>query len=335
MFLSPFSLTPVFLVVLTAAGVSALFFSSLFHNPSGILDSVTTYFHYLGRASGEGTAGRHYYPWYDYLHKLFWWRGHNGSLWTEAPIAALALVGMAAGVTRRGLKPASLPIVRFLSIYTVVMIVVYSAMPYKTPWCALGFLHGMILLAGVGAAVLLRAAPGYALKAVVAALLVAAIAYLAWQAHRASFTACADPDNPYVYAHTTHDVPLLARRVEQIAAVHPDGMAMHVQVICPDDDHWPLPWYLRGFSRVDWYPGIPPGRAAPLIITQPVFDEAVLDYVYVQQPPGQRPLRDLLRQETGEDWLLRPHVPLLVVVRYDLLQAYRAAQPEPTPAGGR
>ena len=40
------------------------------------------------------------------------------------------------------------------------MLVVYSAIPYKTPWCLLGFLHGMILLAGVGAVVLVRSARG-------------------------------------------------------------------------------------------------------------------------------------------------------------------------------
>ena len=32
----------------------------------------------------------------------------------------------------------------------------YSAISYKTPWCMLGFLHGMILLAGIGAVALIR-----------------------------------------------------------------------------------------------------------------------------------------------------------------------------------
>ena len=46
--------------------------------------------------------------------------------------------------------------VRFIAIYTVFMTVVYSAISYKTPWCMLGFLQGMILLAGVGVAIILR-----------------------------------------------------------------------------------------------------------------------------------------------------------------------------------
>ena len=32
------------------------------------------------------------------------------------------------------------------------MVVVYSFLPYKTPWCLVGFYYGMLLLAGVGAA---------------------------------------------------------------------------------------------------------------------------------------------------------------------------------------
>jgi hypothetical protein len=168
--------------------------------------------------------------------------------------------------------------------------------------------------------------PGYVLKAVMIALLAAATAHLAWQAYRASFVAYEDVNNPYVYAHTTGDVPLLAERIKEIAAVHPDGPAMHVQLICPDHDYWPLPWYLREFRRLDPCDEVPPRPAAPVIITQPSMREAVLDYVYVKQPPGQRPLREFFQKQDGGHWQLRPNVPLLVVVRRDLLEAYRDAQ---------
>lgn len=322
-------------VMLTAVSVSALFFSSFLDHPAGVIDSYKTYAYYLARASGEGTAGPHEHPWHQYFRILFWWHRGTGPLWTEGWVGAMALAGLVAAVSGKALEPANLPLVRFLSIYTVLTTVVYCALPYKTPWCALGFFHGMLLLAGVGAAVLLRAAPGCVLKAAVAVVLAAATGHLAWQAHRASFVAYEDPSNPYVYAHTTSDVPLLARRVEEIAAVHPDGKAMHIQVVCPEGDYWPLPWYLRDFARVGWFdevPGVrsegpvdahPTGPAAPLIITQPAIKEAVLEYVYAKQPPGQRPLRELLRKHHGADWRLRPGVRLLVIARRDLLEAFR------------
>ncbi len=315
---------------LTAAGVSALFFSSFLDNPRGVVDSLTTYFVYLGRASGEGSVGRHEQAWPYYFRILFWWQCKDGPVWSEASIAALALVGAvaaAAGFSKgKGIPRANLPMARFLAVYTVLMTVVYSALPYKTPWCALGLLHGMILLGGVGAAVLVRIAPGSIAKTMVIALLVAAAGHLGWQAWRASFVAYEDPNNPYVYAHTTGDVPRLVERVEQISAVVGDARAMPIQVICPDADHWPLPWYLRGFRRVDWFPGMPHGRAAPLIITQPEMEPALAEYLMVKQPPGQRHLYvPVLPEQADRDWQLRPNVPLRVYVQSDLWNAYQAA----------
>ena len=315
---------PMLVVALpVAAGVSALLFSSLGQNPGGILDSFTTYAVYLGRGAGHDPAAPHCQPWPYYLRVLFWWHRDGGPVFGEAPVAALALVGLVAGFAGRGLRPTTVPVARFLGIYTLVMIAVYSAIPYKTPWCALGMLHGAILLAGVGMAVLVRIVPGTLLKAAVIGLLAVAVAYLAWQAHRASFVLYEDPDNPYVYSPTSSDVPLLAQRIRAIAAASPDGLAMHVQVICPDNDCWPLPWYLRDLTRVGYFSQVPEGPAAPLIVTQPAMREAVLDYVYVKQPPGKRYLRKLLLKPGDVDWQLRPNVPLLVLVRPTLLDADR------------
>ena len=309
-------------VAVTAAAVSALFFSSFFDNPRGVVDSLTTYSHYFTRAAGHGSAGPHDHPWHYYLENLFWWSRGPGPPWTEVSIALLALVGSIAGVLGRGLKPSSIPIVRFLVVYTMLMTAIYSAIPYKTPWCSLGFLHGMILLGGVGAAVLVRVAPGVVLKASVVVLLTAALGHLAWQAHRASFSASTDPGNPYVYAHTTADVPLLARRIIEIADSHPGGRAMHVQVICPNDTYWPLPWYLRGLSRVGWHSEVPPDKPAPLVVTQSALEQEVLEYLYTSPPPGQRYLyAPLLPDDETGRWQLRPNLPLLVYVRADVLKA--------------
>ncbi len=314
------------LVSITAASVSAVLFSSFLKDTPEVVESYTAYAHYADRASGEGTSGPHDKPWDYYFRILFWWQKGSGPVWSEAAIAALALVGLVGGMWGKGLKPAHLPMVRFLGIYTALITVIYSAIPYKTPWCALGLLHGMILLGGVGMAVLVRAAPGYVLKGAVIALLIAASGHLAWQAYRASFVDYEDVNNPYVYAHTTRDVPLLARRIKEIAALHADGQAMHIQVICSDGDPWPLPWYLRGFSRVGFFDHVPRGPAAPLIITQPKMEDVVLAYAYTNHVPGQPIIRQALLKEGDADWQLRPHVPLLVIVRLDLWEAYWDAQ---------
>ena len=322
--------TLLFIALLAALGVSALFFSSFLDNPRGVLDSYATYLQYLGRAAGEGNAAEHVHPWYYYFQILFWCGRDGGPVWTEAFIGLLALVGLGAGAVGRGVKPGSLPVVRFLGIYTVLVIVVYSLLPYKTPWCALGFLQGMILLAGVGATVLVRVVPARAGKALVMVLLLAATGHLAWQAYRASFVAYEDPRNPYVYAHTSSDLLGLVDRARRLAEVHPDGLSMHVQVICTEDDYWPLPWYMRDFDRVGWTDRMPDGVPAPLIITQPELEPELLEYLYVKQPPGERPLYAPVPREEEEEevgrWQLRPHVPLAMYVRLDLWETYQAAR---------
>jgi len=101
------------IVLLSGASVSMLFFSSFLDNPGGIIHSFTTYFVYLGRASGEENVGRHVYPWDYYFRILFWWPSRNGPVWTEIPIAALALVGTVAGALGKGLEQRHIPMVRF------------------------------------------------------------------------------------------------------------------------------------------------------------------------------------------------------------------------------
>ena len=58
----------------------------------------------------------------------------------------------------------------------------YSLISYKTPWCLLSFWHGMILLAGVGAAALLRSAKRRFVRLALALLLLGGAGHLAWQA---------------------------------------------------------------------------------------------------------------------------------------------------------
>ena len=311
------------------AVVSVVLFSSLFSNIGGIADSITTYFHYFEQAGGQGSTGDHSYPWYNYLRIVLWWQVGDGSLWTEAAVAVLAVVGMIAALCGKGCGKASIPFIRFLCIYTVVMTVVYSAISYKTPWCLLGFLHGMILLAGVGASVLLRITRPAPLKAIVAILLVGAAGHLAWQGWRGNFPQCADPGNPYVYAHPTGDVPELARLVRDIAEVHPDRHDMHVQIICADDHPWPFPWYLRDFTRVDWNGQVSPGPLAPVIIYRPDLSAEVNDTLTIkmlQSPPYAWLGPDAKDCKEPWGWELRPYAPLHARVNRDLLKKYNASR---------
>ena len=302
--------------VIVAAAVSVTFFSSFYSHWSGPWDSIATYAGYFTRAGGEGSAGNHSYPWYNYLRIVGWWRGGQGVVWTEAFVLGLAAVGLIAGLIGRGCGKASVPFVRFLCIYTVVMTVVYSTLSYKTPWCLLGFFHGMLLLAGLGASVLFRIARWTPLKAVVAVVLLVGVGHLGWQGWRGSFPKCADPGNPYVYAHSTHDVPKLANLIRDIAEVHPDKKNTLVQLVCPDNHPWPFPWYLRDFTKLDWY-----GRQPnPPIIVQP---SDVMPLKLLRLPVTYKRVDP---DKSRDYWELRPNVRLELRIAPDLWKKYQSAK---------
>ncbi len=251
-----------------AALVSVTLFSSFFTNASGPADSLRTYASWFQRAHGDSP---HVHPWHYYLGVLAWFRVGNGPVWTDALTLGLALVGWIAGLTRRGLDGGHVGLVRFVGFYTLLLTAVYSAIPYKTPWCLLGFLHGFILLAGVGASVLLRWARPRLGRLLVAVVLALGTAQLTVQAWRASYPYCDSQRNPYVYSPTLSHLLELVDTVEALARLHPAHHAMPVRVLTRGGDSWPLPWYLRRFRRVEFDPTPTLDPRFPVVIVSAAY----------------------------------------------------------------
>ena len=252
-------------LVLSAAFIIwLLLFSSFFTHFGGLLDSVRTYLPWLKRAGGHSP---HIHPWNFYLQRLAWFRPVKGPAWSEGLILVLAAVG--AVVSFVGKKS---PLHCFLALYTIILTAIYSAISYKTPWCLLNFFHGMILLAGVGAAALVEFFRARTLRVLVGTVLIAFTLQLAWQAWRASFVYSADRRNPYVYAQTVPDLLNLVQRTEGLARVAPTGYETVVKIIAPESDYWPLPWYLRRFKHVGWYGKLPDDPFAPIVVVSSKLD---------------------------------------------------------------
>lgn len=301
----------------TAVMVSALFYSSFLTNPAGILDSFRTYTTYFSRA---GNNLLHIHPWYYYLKMLLYCRYFAGMVWSEALIIALAVIGFIVAITKKDIVNVNLHLLRFIAFYTVIMTILYSVIPYKTPWCLLGFLHGMILLAGIGTTAIIKLAPNVLVRALIGLLLVVGGVHLTRQAYLGSYKYYADTRNPYVYAHPTTDVLTITRQLKEIAEIHPDGLDMHIQVICPGDDYWPLPWYLRSFA-VRWRNQVLDDVSdAPIIIASPDIEHELLRKLYELPPPGKKNLYVPLFDTYME---LRPQVELRGYVTKDLWDNYQ------------
>ncbi len=311
-FLKPIPLAGALVVCL---GLSILFFSSFGTHADGPLDSVRTYWTYLNRAGGEARE-EHVQSWDYYLKMLSYWRSGDGPVWSEGLIVGLAVLGFFAAFKRRGLGEADPSLARCLAVYTLVMTAVYCAIPYKTPWSMLGFLHGMILLAGYGVAAFLQGLRSPAVRGLVALGLVAAAGHLGWQAYRANYQMYADTANPYVYAHSAVEVKEFAEKIEGIAKVHPDVYNMVVLVVSRDT--WPLPWYLRRFPQTGYFSAeLPEDPDAPILVVDLAFANRLLE---VQ--------RDTYHWERFK---LRPGVTLWLWVQQDLWKTYQGQKVGITP----
>jgi uncharacterized protein (TIGR03663 family) len=270
-----------------ALAVAFVFYSSFFRHPSGLFESVRAFSTYIDRGVA---AGAHTQPW-DYYLRLLSFSSSGGLVWTEGLVLTLALVGLFVLVRQpgAGFWP------RYVALYSMTTAVAFSTIRYKTPWNVLPFYIGFVLLAGQGVAALVGSARSRVVRGLVAVVLLAAAWQLGAQNWRANFRYPADPRNPYVYAQTSPDFLRLARRMTDVAAVHPDQSRMLVKVVAGPYEQWPLPWYLRRMTRVGyWSRAAEAGRLddVPVIIASQENTGAVdtaLGDRYVSEFYGLRP----------------------------------------------
>jgi len=264
--------------VAVAVLVAVTFLSSFFTNLRGPIDGVLTYLPWISRAGGESP---HIHPWYFYLRMLAYWRFGDGPWWSEGLIMALAGAGFVASLlpAKFNLLPGgSVPFARWAGFYALLLTATYCAIPYKTPWCLLSFLHAMIIVAGVGAVALVRRVPTVPLKALMILVLLAATGHLGWQSHRAAYVLATDAQcpqahhHPYIYAHTLPDAKRLHEDIEQLALAAREGHKTPIAVVWQDDYYWPLPWYLRRFDRVGYWTDVLDVPMAPIVISSPEHD---------------------------------------------------------------
>ena len=285
-----------------------VFFTSFFQNTAGLLDSIRTYAPWLGNA---GSDSIHAHEWWFYFERLYWFRLESGWMWTEGLLLVLGVIGAASAFTGNREFGGRADFVRWLAGYTVLLAAIYCAIPYKTPWCAMGFHHGVVLLAGAGVAVVwkwCRTLPSKAAAGIVVGL---GTAHLGWQAWAASFVVPAERSNPWVYAHTSPDLLNLVAKAKSIAAVSAGEKAL-ITVVGADDDYWPLPWYLRAYSNVGWWSSAQTANTqAPVVIAS---ESLHLDL-------DQRGTHIRLCYE------LRPRIFLELYVERELWSRYLAEQP--------
>lgn len=247
--------------------------------------------HFLSTFFIYATDAGHAKPWHYYAELMVVPKYLAPQWWTEAGIALLAAIGAWNGWRRTN------PFAIVLAVSAVVQFGVYSAIFYKTPWLMMGVWMQVCLLAGEGAATILRRRGiGIALAGVV-------VFFQFQQTCAAVFRFPNDSRNPLVYSPTSSDIHRLRDRLHALKKKSPAFQRGRMAVL--GNGYWPLPWYLRDTIPTGYFEAMPEDlETFAIVISMPEMSEE----------SGQR------LAATHEAFFqgLRHEVPLTVFVRKDI-----------------
>jgi uncharacterized protein (TIGR03663 family) len=317
------------------AAVYILFYSSFFTNyPQGVYDSLKT-FQFWTKTGKEA----HVHTFATYV----WWL-----LQQESSLLVLGAMGAVLVV----LKPAR-SFALFAALWAFGLIAAYSLIAYKTPWLALNFIVPLALISGYTIQWLYEELRKWELSQRLRLMIIAGVLLLAigplpgisrifdqvvatnpwpglvgaltqselhWKTFLPGYQTTDlnfinyDNDNRYyvyVYAHTRRDTLKLLDEINKVAQRTHQGAETGITIVSPD--YWPLPWYLRDYTRVGYHGHMTPSTE-PIIIARQ--DQAA----EVQTTFGDRYQQIQSGVNTAGSFALRPGVDLLLYTRRELVR---------------
>lgn len=136
------------------------------------------------------------------------------------------------------------------ALWSTGTIVAYSLIPYKTPWCVLSMLPSMSLTLGIFMSI-----PALNLRSVrngIFASLLIAMSPLPYTLYL-NLRAYDNRGEPYVYVQTSREAWRFISELNSAATHDPRFLDMAGLVAL--DSYYPLPWWLSGYSRVEYSGG--------------------------------------------------------------------------------
>ncbi|WDE98602.1 phospholipid carrier-dependent glycosyltransferase [Lentisphaera profundi] len=260
--------------------VYTLFYSSFGSNPKGVIEPFKAISTHIQRGLGSSdlpkntTAGAAHtkpFNYYAYLLIGSWTKSFNElaetdinqrsrspqkiikSIWRNQPsrpinelfLCALALLGSLFILLKKEDSPLSL----FCLIYTLSIFLIYSLIPYKTPWCVLSILLGLYFLAAYAIKVLLVKFSSVKSQVIIFSLL--ALCSIDLIRQNILLSDLISTKNPYAYAHPVFNIEDLNQQVDDIAFSSDLNYNLPIHFIT--HDYWPLPWYLRKYNKVAYW----------------------------------------------------------------------------------
>ncbi len=260
------------------AFIAGLFYSSFGANPEGMIDIFSSYFHYLKKA---GFSTEHIHPWFYYLKLLF----IPGEIFfTEIPLLIFMIFG-----SRITIKEPDKKKLKFIFYFSLIQLLIYSAIPYKTPWLAINFWPGFLLIAAYGAARLWNSHFPKKLTVFIRFIIVIIFLFEIYQTVIINFKYPWQRENPFTYSQPTPSVIKAAGVIEDAVISRFGKSERQAAVVMRHNDYWPLPWYLRNLPNIGWYDEVPDSiYKFPLIISEENLEQIIIKKLYAIPSPGEK-----------------------------------------------
>ena len=274
------------LAVVVFVLLNVFFYSSFFQNyPQGVYDALKTF--EIWSKTGKSA---HVHPPETYL------------IWLTKQESALLFLGVI-GAALVVFKPKN-SFALFSALWAFGLIAAYSLVPYKTPWLVLNFILPLSLIAGFAVQSIYELERGKLyLPLIVLGIAVVIGAYQTIDLNFINY----DNDSTYyvyVYAHTRRQTKQLVDEIDKIAQ-ETEGAKTGITIV--SREYWPLPWYLRNYSRVGYY-----GHMTPT--TEPIIIASDDQRAEVESTFGEL-YKEIPSTEEGGVFPLRPGVNLLLYAR--------------------
>lgn len=272
------SKTSIILSLVSALAVALFFYTDGFRHPQGAVNAVKTFFVY------ETVMG-HEKPFAWYLQRFAWPVKSGGIWWSSTPVVLLAGYAFLVNFRSGGALPRT---VRFITYAALGHFLIYSIIPYKTPWLAcLPWAH-VCVLAGFSFIDFSRGKP--VMKRCLGLLVIFTVITQFQQAGLANGRLASDERNPFAYVPTRSEMETLEPWLLKLGQAAPSISLEPVAVI--GKDYWPLPWYLRSFGKIGYWPVAPDSlsaRALVFVMSEEIEDvSAQLKDSHIALPRGLR-----------------------------------------------
>lgn len=251
-----------------------VFFTGFFHNRKGITDFFLALIPWLKTGVGGSGHDKPVSYWLNLMGRYEW--------------AALAgIAGAAAGAFSQSWK------MRGISSFALINGLVYSLIPYKTPWCIMDILWPFVLVAGYWFEHAVTASQRKSVPAFLFTLFVGAVivGHSAVVGYRLNFMNYTDPHEPYVYVQTKNDVAMIQDLIRRKILERADFHNLKVQVNLKDP--WPLPWLFSRLPHTEFgSQNLPPVPGADIIFTEVSVSNRDLAGSYVRRKMELRDARE-------------------------------------------